>query len=91
MLTIKFHNQFKRDLKLMIKRGCDENKLWRIVADLANEVPLPPNNRDHALVGNYSGFRECHIEPDWLLVYQIQQEELLLILTRTGTHADLDF
>ena len=56
-----------------------------------NEEPLPPKNRDHALVGNYIGCRECHIEPDWLLVYEVRQEELVLILIRTGTHADLDF
>lgn len=91
MLTIKFHNKFKKDLKLMIKRGYDENKLWNIVQLLVNEEPLPPKNRDHALVGNYIGCRECHIEPDWLLVYEVRQEELVLILIRTGTHADLDF
>lgn len=88
MLTIKVHNKFKKDLKLMIKRGYDENKLWDIVQTLVNEMPLPPKNRDHALSGDYLGCRECHIESDWLLVYEIQKNELLLILTRTGTHSD---
>lgn len=91
MLKIKVHNKFKKDLKLMKKRGFDENKLWDIVGLLAEETPLPPKNRDHALTGNYIGCRECHIEPDWLLVYEIQNEKLVLILLRTGTHSDLDF
>lgn len=91
MLKIKVHNKFKKDLKLMKKRGYDENKLWNIVELLADEKPLPVHNRDHALTGNYVGCRECHIEPDWLLVYEIQKDEILLILTRTGTHSDLDF
>ena len=75
----------------MKKRGYDEQKLWDIVEQLANEIPLPAQNRDHLLTGNYTGCRECHIEPDWLLVYEIKKDELLLILTRTGTHSDLDF
>ena len=91
MLKIKVHNRFKKDLKLMAKRGHDEEKLWQVVELLANETPLPPKNRDHALTGNYTGCRECHIEPDWLLVYEVQNEELVLILIRTGSHSDLDF
>ncbi len=91
MLTIRVHNKFKKDLKLMLKRGYDEEKLWSVVESLANEIPLPPYNCDHALTGNYKGCRECHIEPDWLLVYEVKKNELLLILTRTGTHSDLDF
>ncbi len=91
MLKIKVHNRFKKDLKLMAKRGRDEEKLWQVVELLANETPLPPKNRDHALTGNYTGCRECHIEPDWLLIYEVQNEELILILIRTGSHSDLDF
>ncbi len=91
MLKIKVHNKFKKDLKLMKKRGYDEEKLWAVVDKLAAGVPLPPKNRDHALTGNYLGSRECHIEPDWLLVYEIQNDELVLVLIRTGTHSDLDF
>ena len=91
MLRIRVHNKFKKDLKAIIKRGYDEEKLWTVVEQLANEIPLPPKNRDHALTGNYIGCRECHIEPDWLLVYEIQKDELLLLLVRTGTHSDLNF
>ena len=91
MLKIKVHNKCKKDLKLMKKRGYDEEKLWAVVDKLAAGVPLPPKNRDHALTGNYLGSRECHIEPDWLLVYEIQNDELVLVLIRTGTHSDLDF
>ncbi len=91
MLKIKVHNKFKKDLKLMKKRGYDENKLWDIVENIANGISLPAKNRDHALTGNYIGCRECHIEPDWLLVYEIQNNELLLVLMRTGTHSDLEF
>lgn len=69
MLKIRVHNRFKKDLKAIIKRGADQEKLWEIVELLANGSPLPAKNRDHALTGNYAGCRECHIEPDWLLVY----------------------
>ena len=91
MLKIRVHNKFKKDLKLISNRGYDEEKLWAIVEQLANGISLPPKNRDHALTGNYVGCRECHIEPDWLLVYEIQKDELILLLIRTGTHSDLDF
>ena len=60
-----------------------------VIELLAKREPLPPKYKDHALTGDYKGCRECHITPDWLLVYQIQDEELVLILTRTGTHSDL--
>lgn len=91
MRRIKIHNKFKKDLKLIKKRGYDENKLWDVVEKLANDIPLPAKNRDHSLTGNYLFCRECHIEPDWLLVYELKNDELLLILVRTGTHSDLDF
>ena len=91
MLKIRVHNKFKKDLKVITKRGYDEEKLWTVVEQLANGIALPPKNRDHALTGNYVGCRECHIEPDWLLVYEIQKDELILLLIRTGTHSDLDF
>jgi mRNA interferase YafQ len=89
MLTIRFQSKFKKDYKLMKKRGYDENKLWEIVDMIAEGKPLPEKNRDHALVGDYVGCRECHIQPDWLLIYEIRDDELLLILTRTGSHSDL--
>ncbi len=82
-------NQFKKDLKLAQKRGYDLEKLKRVIDALANGEALEEKYRDHALAGNYGGFRECHIQPDWLLIYQTDGERLLLFLTRTGTHSDL--
>lgn len=82
-------NIFRRELKTMIKRGYDISLLDEIVTKLANGEELPERNRDHALTGNYKGCRECHIKPDWLLIYQIADDELILFLTRTGTHSDL--
>ncbi|MBQ8885343.1 MAG: type II toxin-antitoxin system YafQ family toxin [Clostridia bacterium] len=84
-----FTPSFKRDYKLIQKRGYDVGLLKEIVTKLANGEELPERNRDHALTGNYKGCRECHIKPDWLLIYQIADEELILFLTRTGTHSDL--
>ena len=80
---------FKKEFKLMQKRGYNTNLLKEVVTKLANGEELPERNRDHALTGNYKGCRECHIKPDWLLIYQIVDEELILYLTRTGTHSDL--
>ena len=79
----------KKDLKLAIKRGLDISLLDEIVTTLQNGKVLPEKNRDHALTGNYVGCRECHIQPDWLLIYEISNKELILYLTRTGTHSDL--
>ena len=89
MLTIKYQTAFKRDYKRIKKRGYDLRLLEDVIALLAQEQELPPAYRDHALTGDYSGCRECHIAPDWLLVYEVLQDELLLYLTRTGTHSDL--
>lgn len=88
MLTIKYQTAFKRDYKRIKKRGYDLRLLEDVIALLAQEQELPPAYRDHALTGDYSGCRECHIAPDWLLVYEVLQDELLLYLTRTGTHSD---
>ena len=82
-------SQFKKDYKLMQKRGKDKAKLEAILRVLAVGGTLPPENRDHALSGNYAGFRECHIEPDWLLIYRIDEGVLELFLFRTGKHSDL--
>jgi mRNA interferase YafQ len=87
MLTILRTNQFKKDYKTAKKRGCDLSKLIEIITILVNEKPLPQKHRDHALAGEYNDCRECHIEPDWLLMYQLREDALILI--RTGTHADL--
>lgn len=74
-----------------MKRGCDPEKLSEVITLLVNEQPLPEKYRDHALVNsrNYKDVRECHIEPDWLLIYKIEQEILILKLIRTGSHSDL--
>ncbi len=82
-------NHFKKDLKIALKRGYDLSLLNTVVDILANGEPLPPKYNDHRLVGNYKGCRECHITPDWLLIYEITDKELILYLTRTGTHSDL--
>ena len=91
MLTIEFSGQFKKDFRLAVKRGCNPQKLTTVVELLQNETPLPPQYKDHALVNSrkYKDVRECHIEPDWLLVYQIKSDRLILRLLRTGTHSDL--
>ncbi|PKD30967.1 type II toxin-antitoxin system YafQ family toxin [Ruminococcus bromii] len=89
MLTIKYHAMFKKDFKRIKKRGYDISRLEKIVELLANEVPLPEQFKDHNLSGNYNGFRECHIAPDWLLIYQVNNNELVLVLSRTGSHSDL--
>ncbi|MEA5023274.1 mRNA interferase toxin YafQ [bioreactor metagenome] len=81
--------QFKKDLKLVLKRGYNMNLMDEVVTTLAQGKTLPEKYRDHALKGNYEGCRECHITPDWLLVYELTDNELILYLTRTGTHSDL--
>ncbi len=89
MLDIVASNRFKKDLKLAIKRGYRIELLENVVDRLAAQETLEPKYKDHLLTGNYGGFRECHITPDWLLVYQVREEELILLLSRTGTHSDL--
>ena len=89
MLDIVPSNQFKKDLKLAKKRGFKIDNLRDVVNTLASEEKLDDKYRDHALTWDYRGFRECHIESDWLLVYRVDQDELELFLFRTGTHSDL--
>lgn len=81
--------RFKKDLKLLIKRGYNIDLLGVVVDTLAAGKELPAKYKDHALIGNYKGCRECHITPDWLLIYEVDGDELFLYLTRTGTHSDL--
>ena len=89
MLTIKYQTVFKKDYKRIVKRGYDIRLLEEVISILAENRPLPQKYRDHSLSGDYSRCRECHITPDWLLIYQIREDELILYLTRTGTHSDL--
>lgn len=86
---VKYTTQFKKDYKRMLRRHLPLDNLKKIVALLANGLPLPSENKDHELVGNWAKHRECHIQNDWLLIYQIRDDILVLELTRTGTHSDL--
>ena len=89
MLSIVPSNKFKKDLKLAIKRGYNIKLLDDVVSKIAAQEKPDEKYKDHALSGEYNDFRECHITPDWLLVYQIIENELILLLSRTGTHSDL--
>lgn len=82
-------NQFKKDYKMAMKRHLKIEFLDDIIRKLSNGEELSKNNNDHALTGNWIGYRECHIQPDWLLVYRIENDLLVLTLSRTGTHSDL--
>lgn len=87
MLNVVFKSRFKKDLKKFKSSNRDENELLAVIAVLANEQPLEEKFRDHNLIGNYAGCRECHIKPDWLLIYQTTETDLLLV--RTGSHNEL--
>ena len=82
-------SQFKRDYKSAKKRGYDMQRLKDVITILANGEQLPPQCNNHPLSGIYAGYQECHIEPDWLLIYRITESQLILVLYRTGTHSDL--
>lgn len=87
MRVIRSTTQFKRDFKRQVKRGKDLTVLKEVITQLAQGESIEPRFRDHPLTGGYQGSRECHLEPDWLLIYELTQEELILI--RTGSHSDL--
>ena len=87
--TIKYTSQFKKDYKLAKRHGLNLSLLKKIISQLANGVQLDEKYRDHDLSGDWKGHRECHIQPDWLLVYRIEDDVLILTLSRTGTHSDL--
>ena len=89
MLDLVTTTQFRKDLKLIRKRGYDLSKLDDVLQTLLAEEPLQEKHRDHDLTGDYRGFRECHIEPDWLMVYAVDKGKLILTASRTGTHSDL--
>lgn len=86
---VRFTTQFKKDLKLANKQGKNTDKLFEIVERLANGEALEAKYRDHELSGSYQGCRECHVEPDWLLVYEIFNDVLVLLLNRVGSHSEL--
>ena len=87
--TVKYTSQFKRDYKRLKRRGKDMSRLLDVIDLLREGAVLPSQYHDHPLQGNYTGHRDCHIEPDWVLIYRIEQAELLLVLSRTGSHSDL--
>lgn len=86
---VKYTSQFKQDLKLAKKQGKDIEKLYALIEQLADGKAIAKKHRDHGLTGDYKGCRECHIEPDWLLVYEIYNEVLVLMLNRLGSHSEL--
>jgi mRNA interferase YafQ len=91
LYEVKKTTQFKKDYRLAKKRGQNLKLLQEIILILADGQTLPEKNRDHALTGDWTGFRECHVTPDWLLVYKKDDDILVLTLTRIGTHSDLGF
>ena len=89
MLQLVLTTQFKKDYKRLKKRKYNIDLLQKVIEDIRMGKPLDAQHRDHALVGSYRGFRECHIQPDWLLVYAIDKDKLILTASRTGSHSDL--
>lgn len=89
MLELVTTGQFHKDYRRVKKRGYDMKLLEDVTHILQAEQPLAAQYRDHGLIGNYAGFRECHISPDWLLIYAIDKDKLILTASRTGTHSDL--
>ncbi len=87
MRRVSYTNQFKKDVKLASKRGYNMNSLYTVMKSLENEIVLDAKYKEHLLIGNYKGYLECHIEPDWLLIYKINGKDLYFV--RTGTHSDL--
>ena len=86
---VKPTSRFRRDYKLMEKRSLDMSLLDELIVKLAEGIPLPASNRDHPLTGRWSGHRECHIEPDWLLIYRIEATTKRIVFYRSGSHSDL--
>ena len=86
---VKFTGQFKKDLKLLKKQGKDIDKLFEVIEILANGKKLKEKYREHNLTGNYKGTKECHVDPDWLLIYEFYDDILVLLLLRTGAHSEL--
>lgn len=89
MLKIRYRNKFKKDLKKVLSQGHKIGELQVVLDLLVQQKTLPEKYCDHALIGNYIGYRECHIRPDWLLIYKVEDDILTLTLTRTGSHSEL--
>ena len=89
MLSPIYSTSFKRDFKRAVKRGKDPEKIKQVVRILCAQTPLPPALHDHPLKGKFSGYRDCHVEPDLVLIYRVVQDQLQLICFRLGTHSDL--
>ncbi len=89
MLELRQTSNFKKDLRRMIKRGANMELLDEVIQILLKRETLPEKYHDHPLTGNWHGYRDCHIEPDWVLIYRIDDDALILLATRTGTHSDL--
>ncbi len=89
MLKVRYSSKFKKDFKVIIKRGYDISLFEEVLTLLREEKALPEKYSDHALKGDYIGHRECHITPDWLLIYKKENDMITLSLTRTGSHSDL--
>ena len=89
MLNFETSAQYRRDIKRIMKQGLDLSLLNDVLLTLLEQKPLAHKHKDHALTGNYAGLRECHIKPDWLLIYAIDKGNLILTATRTGSHSDL--
>lgn len=89
MLDIEFTSGFKKDVKRKLRQGFDVRKLDEIILSLRRGDVLPERNKDHGLLGKYKGYRECHIEPDWLLIYRVNERALILTAVRTGSHSEL--
>lgn len=89
MLKVRYSSKFKKDFKAIIKRGYNISLFYEVLILLREDKTLPEKYSDHALKGGYGGHRECHITPDWLLIYKKENDTLTLTLTRTGSHSDL--
>ncbi len=89
MLKVRYSSKFKKDFKVIVKRGYNIALFEEVLTILREEKPLPEKYCDHALKGDYTGHRECHITPDWLLIYKKENDMITLSLTRTGSHSDL--
>ena len=89
MLKPSYTKQFEKDLKLLIRRGKDENKIRDVMTRLIRQEPLEARHRDHKLIGNWKGRRDCHVEPDWVMIYKVDEAASQIVFERTGTHSDL--